>query len=279
MKTLERHGMNGLWCGAALALSACGGAGSLSLTTWGEDFIEQGIPASAFEDGASVRYTKFLVTYHDFTLATKTGTVGPRQGAPVVVDVTKAGPTELLRFDDVAARKWDEVRYAIAPATAETVGAGGVSSADVEAMKASGTALWVEGTLRQGEVSKTFSWRFDLATRYEHCTSAEFGEGATVPTGGTEIVQLTVHGDHLWYDDLQSPEAAMRGKAVLDADADGDGAVTQAELAAVPLTTLPLGRYGTGGASGVKTLNDFVRALGRSVGHYRGEGECDTVAR
>ena len=46
-----------LWC---VVFSACGGVGQVSLTTWGEDFIEQEIPATLFEDGFSVRYSKFL---------------------------------------------------------------------------------------------------------------------------------------------------------------------------------------------------------------------------
>ena len=53
-----------------------------------------------------------------------------------------------------------------------------------------------------------------------------------------------------------------------------DGQVTLEELALVDLTELPPEQYGTGGASNVRTLRDFVTALVRTVGHYRGEGEC-----
>jgi hypothetical protein len=262
----------------ALLFTGCGGTGDLSLTTWGEDFIEKELPSSAFEDGYSVRYSKFLVLYRDFTLATKTGTKGPTQQRPYVVDVTKPGPLELEKFEGVQALKWDAVSYGIGPAS-DAVGVGGIAAADVEAMKSAGASVWVEGTVSKGAVSKTFSWKFDLDTHYEHCTNPDFGEGATVPTGGTEVVQLTVHGDHLWYDDLQSDTAKVRGQAMVDADRDADGVITQAELQAVQLTSLPLGQYGTGGASRVKTLYDFVRVEARTVGHYRGEGECDAVAR
>lgn len=263
---------------AMVVLTACGGTGSLSLTTWGEDFIEAEIPASVFEDGYSVRYSKFVVVIRDFTLATKTGTKGPSQPSPLVVDVTKKGPLELTSFKTVDAIKWDAVSYGIGPA-ADALAAGDVAAADVTAMTSGGHSLWVEGTVSKGAVSKTFSWKFDIDTHYADCTNPDFGEGVTIPTGGKEVVELTLHGDHLWYDDLQSPEAKVRGQAIVAADADADGVITQAELAAVPLTSLPLGQYGTGGASNVKTLNDFVRALGRTVGHYRGEGECESTAR
>ncbi|MFZ5439142.1 MAG: hypothetical protein ACOZQL_03995 [Myxococcota bacterium] len=259
--------------------ASCSGSGTLSLTTWGEAFIEQEIPSSEFEDGYSVRYTKFIVSFHDFTLATKTGTKGPTQKAPYLVDVTKRGPVELEKFESVPALKYDAVSYAIAPASADSVGVGAIASADVEAMKMGGWSMWVEGTLSKAGVTKSFSWKFELTTHYENCTNPDFGEGATVPTGGTETVELTNHGDHLWYDDLQSPEAKLRGTAVASADADMDGVITQAELANVQLTTLPLGQYGTAGAGGVKTLADFQRALVRSIGHYRGEGECEARAR
>ena len=61
------------------AVSACGGVGTVSLTTWGEEYIEQEIPAAEFEDGHTVKFTKFLVVVNEFQLATKTGTSGPKQ--------------------------------------------------------------------------------------------------------------------------------------------------------------------------------------------------------
>jgi hypothetical protein len=96
-------------------------------------------------------------------------------------------------------------------------------------------------------------------------------------------VQLTIHGDHLFFDDLQSPEAKMRFDAMAAADnlgiAGADGQVTLEELAAVDLTELPPDQYGTGGVGNVRNLRDFVTALVRTVGHFRGEGECSPQSR
>ncbi len=262
----------------AFALVGCGGVGEVSLTTWGEEYIEQGIPTAIFEDGHTVRYDKFLVVIKDFTMARKTGEKGPAQVTPLVVDVTQPGPLELVKFTGVDALKYDQVSFGIGPAS-NAIAAGGVAAADVERMKSGNRSILVEGTVSKGAVSKRFAWAFSLDTHYADCTNPDFGEGVTLPTGGREEVQLTIHGDHFWYDALQSPDAKVRGAAIVAADADADGEVTQAELAAVQLTTLPIGQYGTGGASNVKTLGDFVNALGRSIGHFRGEGECITTAR
>ncbi len=259
-------------------LSSCGGMGKMSLTTWGEDYIEQEIPAAEFEDGYTVKYTKFLVVVNEFQLATKTGTKGPKQAKPVLVDVHLAGPVELELFSEVPAEKWDSVSWAIMP-SADAVVLGAIAATDVERMKTEGYSVWVEGTVSKGLVSKSFAWGFKLNTQYTECKSDDHGEGVTVTTGATAVVELTMHGDHFWYDDLQSPDAKLRAEAIVAADANLDGIVTQAELNAVSLTTLPVGQYGTGGASQVKTLGDFVTALGRTVGHFRGEGECLATTR
>ena len=92
--------------------------------------------------------------------------------------------------------------------------------------------------------------------------------------GGNDSIELTIHGDHFFYDDLQAADAVVRGEAVFAADADNDGEVTLAELAQVRLVDLPADQYGTGGVDGVDDLGAFIEFLSRTVGHYRGEGEC-----
>ena len=94
--------------------------------------------------------------------------------------------------------------------------------------------------------------------------------------GGVDTVELTIHGDHLYYDDLQSPNAKRRFDAIADADKDMDKTITQDELTAEKLVAIdPMkGAYGTGAASDVDDLGAYVRALSRTVGHFRGEGEC-----
>ncbi len=56
-------------------------------------------------------------------------------------------------------------------------------------------------------MTKTFAWGFTNGTVYSDCVSEIDGkeaEGFIVANGGNEKVQLTIHGDHFFYDDLAS---------------------------------------------------------------------------
>jgi hypothetical protein len=273
----------GLLAAAVLGLTACGdgGTGDVKFTVYGEDFIEKEIPAEDFEDGWSVKYTKFLVTLGELKVADGGGSVAAQSSTAKVYDVHRPGPVEVEHFTGLEAKDWSEVSYAIAPAAEAT--AGNATAEDVERMKAGGYSIYVEGTGTKGTETKRFAWGFTQNTLYEHCENPDIGEGVTVPNGGEELVQLTMHGDHLFFDDLQSPEAKMRFDAIAEADGFGiagpDGVVTLQELEMVDLTTLPRGTYGTGGVPNVKNLREFVSALVRTVGHFRGEGECSPRAR
>ena len=97
------------------------------------------------------------------------------------------------------------------------------------------------------------------------------GVNLTIPAGGEDTTQITIHGDHLFYDGLEDPDAAVRGRAVLEADADDDGEITLAELEAVSIPALG---YAVGQHSDVLTLRDFIGHLTRTIGHVDGEGEC-----
>ncbi|RKG76722.1 hypothetical protein [Corallococcus terminator] len=267
---------------SCLGLMACSsGQGNVAFTAYGEDFIEKEIPASAFEDGWTVRYTKFLVKLGELKVANQEGEVAAEQAPAKVYDVHRPGPVSVAAFNDLASEEWDAVSYAIAPATDAT--AGNADAEDVTRMNTEGWSVYVEGTATKGAASKRFRWGFPTNTLYERCENEDIGSGVTVPKGGTETVQLTIHGDHLFFDDLQSPDAKMRFDAIAAADSTGvvgpDGEVTLDELGLVDLTTLPTNQYGTGGAGSVRTLRDFVTALVRTVGHYRGEGECSPRVR
>ncbi len=242
---------------AVLAVSGCAGSGTLTVTAYGEEFIEEEIPAEEFEDGFKVHFTKFLVTIKGFKADTKTGDGGPSQSSSITLDVSNAGPHTVQQFTRVEAKKYDAVSWTIAPA----------SDGD--------NSVEVEGELTDGDGNtKTFAWVFDTATEYSECASDELGEGVTVTADGDAEAQLTIHGDHLFYDDLQAADAKLRGQALFDADSD-DNVITLEELNAVQLTSLPASQYGTGGAD-VTTLGAFVRAQVRSLGHFQGEGHCHT---
>jgi hypothetical protein len=267
----------------ALSLAACGsdaGRGDVKFTTWGEDYVEQGIPAAAFpKDGWSVKYSKFLVVFHAITVADSAGAVAAKLTTPRVFDLTKAGEKEITTFAGLEAKSWDRVSYQLGPMTSDAVLAPGIADADAQRMLAAKGHLHVEATVTKGSVTKTLHWTFAAPTLFVECEGEQGGKktlGVTVTNGGTETVQLTLHGDHLFYDDLQATNAVPRFDAIAKADANADGEVTLDELAAVRLYAIDPGDggYGTGAAANVNTLRDFVTALSRTVGHYRGEGEC-----
>ncbi len=273
--------MKHAWIAAALSVAlgcssgdADGGSGSVAFSTWGEAYIEQGIPAEEFEDGWSVTFQKFLIVIKDVKVEGAGAIAGGR-----VFDMVKPGVKTVGRLDGIAAKPWPRVSFQIGPIAADDALGEGATEADKALLVSAGASVHDEGTATKGGTSKTFSWTFAVPTLYDRCEGDKDGkttEGVIVTNGGTDEVQLTIHGDHFFYDDLQASTAKLRFDAIARADADGDGAITLDELAAVRLATIPKekGPFGTGSAANVNTLRDFVTALSRTLGHYRGEGEC-----
>ena len=263
-----------------LAAGACGdegGSGTLKVTTYGEDFIEDQIPAAGaggegIVDGYTVTYTKFLVCLAGLKIGHRDGEVGGEAAGPWVFDLRPAGPHAVATFEALDARRWDRVEVTVQPASGAT--AGNAAAADVKLMNAGGYSVYLEGRGVKGSEQVGFKWGFSTRTRYYDCSEKSSGEGVVVPGGGAASVELTIHGDHLLYDDLQSADPSLRFSAVAGADADLDGQVTLEELAKVDLTTLPADQYGTGGAGSINDLRAFVTALTRTLVHYQGEGHC-----
>jgi hypothetical protein len=272
-----------------LSLNAClpsdNGEGSVTVTTWGESYIEDGLPSDAFpHDHYRVKYSKFLIVYNSVTLADTNGKVVSELENPLVFDMTKKskGGQKTLATFQLEAKAWPNLSYQVGPISDDAKPGVLASDDDVALLQKDSASVHVEGTATSPEgVEKTFSWSFSPATLFQSCHGEQDGkevEGVLVTNGGTQEVELTVHGDHLFYDDLQSEEGAPRFQAYADADANQDGEVTLAELDDVPLYTIPKekGSYGTGALGNVNTLGQYVRTLARTIGHYRGEGSCDS---
>jgi hypothetical protein len=263
--------------GALLALSSSCASGSLDITTWGEDFIESGIPASTFADGGAVTYSRFLVNFADFSVVGGDGATGGTSAGPALFDLHKSGPHAITSLSDLPARRYEDIAVSVVPAT----GSPAVTNVDDDAatlMSDNGYAVYVEGSIALDGATKTFTWGFDTATRFTDCELEDGSLGVVVPDGSAGEWQLTIHGDHLFYDDLASEDAVLRVAAIVGADTDDDGAITREELAAVDLTTLPADQYGTGGAADVFTLDGFIADLTRTLVHHTGEGHCTATA-
>lgn len=279
-----------LCAGAALACDSSdptgsGGEGILSFTTWGEEYIEDEIPADAdggFVDGWTVRYDKFLVNLRNIVVAEQGGDSASNMSSAKLFDNTVAGVKAVVQFTGVPARAWDRVSYEIAPVTADTELTPSATEADKAMMLAGGYSLFASGVASKEQVEKRFAWGFAIGTRYNECRSEADGreeEGVVVTNNSTSEVELTTHGDHLFYDRLQSsPDpsvvTSLRFDALAAADADADGEVTLEELTATPIDVRLYDPSGLGATN----YGAFVTQLGRTVGHFRGEGEC-TVSR
>jgi len=276
---------------ASVALGLCavacgdsdGGKGTVTVTTWGEEYIEEGLPSDAFpEDAWSVKYTKFLIVYHSVTIADEGGSIVAQLEHPLVFDMatkTTGKPKTLARFE-LEAKAWPNLSYQVGPITEDARPGELATEADVALLQSEQASIHVEGIATSPDGSqKTFNWSFAPATLFQECHGEQDGkevEGVLVTNGGNQNVELTVHGDHFFYDDLQSEAAVPRFQALADADANQDGEITLAELDAVPLYTIPAdkGTFGTGALGNVNTLGDYERTLSRTIGHYRGEGSC-----
>ena len=224
-------------------LTACG-SGDWSVNTWGEEYIEEGIPAADFEDGCSAVFNTFEVEITQAALLDGNGEIEGEVSAGRF-DVTDPGPQQ-LGTTSVGSTFYDSARFVIAPADSDSVHA--------------------IGSLTCGADTVTFDWSFDTATTYV-CEP----EDLNIPSGGEASTQLTIHGDHFFYDGLEADDAVVRGQAIVDADANADGEVTLDELAEVDVASIG---YAVGQYSDVTDLREFVTFLTRTLGHVDGEGHC-----
>ncbi|TNE47749.1 MAG: hypothetical protein EP343_18375 [Deltaproteobacteria bacterium] len=270
MKTMKKlFAVSAVVCLVWGMVGCGGGQGTLKLTVWGEEFVEDKIPASEVEDGWEITFTRFLIVVGQAKLATRSGTTGPDIAALKVFDLKQAGKHTFME-QAVEATAWDNLTYKVAPATSATE-AGNASAADLKLMQDNGYSIYLEGKATKENVTKTFAWGFKTDTTYAGCESK-----AVVSAGSTATAQFTIHADHFFYDDLESNDAKVRFDAIAQADKNDDGVVTVEELAGVSGAEFAgLSTYGVGRFSEVKDLHAFVTQLSKTLGHIDGEGHCN----
>lgn len=248
-----------------LSLAACTPEVALDVTAWGEGYIEEGIPAADLIDGWSVGFDRFLVSLAAVDVTTtKDAEPVPLLERALLVDLARgsdgeghplASATLPLAADASAAYR---VAY-----DADAAPGPSMSDLETDALVAGGCSLLVEGSATRGDDERRFSWCFTTDTTYRGCPLAT-DEGFDA--------QLTVHADHLFYDDLDSEEPNVAFNLIAAADADDDGEVTRAELEATEISGEE--RYQVGGRD-IQDLWGFLAAQTRTVGHINGEGHCE----
>jgi hypothetical protein len=261
---------------AALALIAAAGCGepapgTLEVRIYGEEFIEQGIPAAAFSDGWAVTFDSFLVTLGGVEVAAGHGAPALSERGQRIYDLASPtmGQGTLVASKKVDGGAYDHVGYDITPATAGATAGNTLEGDALESMVRAGDALRVVGSASKGG-GKTvrFSWGFPAGSG--HSCHVE----KTVD-GGTATTEITIHGDHLFYDDLVAAAPNLALDLIAASDSDGDGNVTQAELTARDIRGQA--RYQVGSFD-VRNLWAFIAHQAGTVGHIDGEGHCEVTS-
>lgn len=274
-------------------LSACSPqTGTLAVSASGEGAAVDGYPFEdvGFVDGWTMQFDHVIVNIESFSLR---GDDGLEAGGvdPVLVDL-HLGDTSLYDLPAVDARRWEDVRYVVSPATEASVDIGVVDAALRAQMIEQGWSLYVAGTAQKGETTRTFAWGFALDVLNTNCVSGDGTAGVVVPTNGTANGLVTLHLDHLFFDSLSLDEAEMRFDAIA-AMAEPDGSIPLSNLANQRLASMQTADgsplvdetgaaivYDPGSAALPEpTLLAMMQAAAVTIGHWQGEGHCEYVER
>lgn len=246
------------------------GEGTLAVSIYGEEFIEEGIPPGepgcdgCVEDGWAVTFDRFLVTV---TALEARGPATVRDETARVFDLALGSGGDGHPVVDLPAPAghYHQLDYTLAPAASAV--AGNATADDVALMTGNGFSVYVEGTATRDATTKTFAWGFTDTARYTDCEI-----DAPVPDAGAAAAELTIHADHLLYDDLDSGEPRVVFDLLAASDTDDDGLITPEELAARDISAEA--RYQVGSRP-ITDLWAFVAAQTLTLGHIDGEGHCD----
>lgn len=256
-------------------LGACGSDpadGTITATVYGEELIEEGIPADELVDGWAISFDKFLVSIGNVAGKAGEGADEVGDSAFRIVDLAQASGGEgfeLATFDAPGGH-YDHYGYQLradANATALNADAG-----DVTTMKSSGYSVWVRGSATKGAVTKSIDWGFTLKLTYAHCDLMASVDGNDLRA------QATIHADHLFYDDAVADEPNVAFQLIADADTNGDNAVTLTELAAVDIrgeARYQVGSLKDPAGNTIVNLRQYVEHQVVTLGHINGEGHCE----
>ncbi len=236
--------------------------GTLEVRIYGESFIEDGIGSEVFVDGWAMEFTRYLVAIDGIHAGDDDDDDGRW-----VFDLTRPSMGEGHAVTSLAVPAGAQaLGFSVAPG--RLADDGNASAADRQRMLDDGIGLFVEGTATKGATTIAFALGFDAATSYHDCAVV-----AAVPAGGEATATITIHADHIFYDDLESTTPNTAFDLIAAADVDGDDTVTAAELRALDITTQA--RYQVG-SHDIDNLWDYMTALSQTIGHIDGEGECKT---
>ena len=290
------------WLLILVLTAQCGTpTGTVQVVLVPEDTIPDGLDPGTGEesivDGWTVRYDKFVVAIGNFRARRSARPSAPPLSAAnvSVVDFRRApeGGFVLAEFKQVPADRWDRVGYDTPRATASAERAEFTEQPDYDRMVGHGLSHFVVGRVFDDEAAcsegtrdpahcKTFAWELVAPTSLDDCANATGAAGFAVPSGGTQAVKPTVHGDHWFFTTITQGTEIVQRRAqwIVDGDVDGDGEVTLDELKTRPAATAfpsSLGYNLSGGFRGpIHNAYDYLLEQASTLGDYNGDGECPT---
>jgi hypothetical protein len=278
---------------SALTFSACGddtstgGQGKVRVLLTAEETITEGLDQGSDVENTrdySVRFSKYLATIGNVRMARASGADEVTLAQQFVADMTQLGQAgiELGVFEALDAGEWARFGFETPAAKSGAKALAGVSADDLEKMVDNGWTYWIEGVVERDAASGgpvEFVVQAEVATTFSEC-ELDGEPGVTVVADGTATATITLHGDHLFFNAFPTgTEGTIERLAgwVIAADADGDGQVSTADLAALDATDVfkrDLGYSLDGAPIAIESALDFARAQLATQGHYKGEGEC-----
>ena len=291
MATNDCSHVLGILLVASLAMGCGSGDGYLKVVVNAEESIPDGLQSGDGEenilDGFDVSFSRYIATIGYVAMAQLDGTNPQSSPVVAVADFTTLPTTlpELVAFDGIPTGQYSSFGFETPAPDADVTTLSSVEERDVRAMVENGWSYIIEGTITRvaDGATKSFLIEADVPTVYSDCAVDGLEPGVNVASNSS--VDITLHGDHIFFNGFPEEEGNVQRLAqwLWDVeDVNSDDVLTRADFeAATDVGSLfpspPDGVYElTGGPiSPIRNAWDFIRAQLGTQGHILGEGECE----
>jgi hypothetical protein len=278
---------------AGCGSSSTGGSenGNLSVVIGAEETIPDGLQAGTGDenilDGFDISFSRYILVVGQVAMSQVGGANPQSSDALGVADFTSLPSTqpELTAFNGIPTGQYTSFGFETPAPTAGVTNINAVAQTDIDAMVTNGWSYIIEGTITQVSdgATKDFLIEADVPTVYSDCALDGLEPGVNVASNSS--ADITIHGDHIFFNGFPEEEGNVQRLAQWLWDVDdvnSDDVLTKSDFeAASDIGSLfpspPNGVYElTGGPiSPIANAWDFIRAQLGTQGHILGEGECE----
>ncbi len=287
---LSAFAIFGAWLTACLPTDTRPQPASVLVTVTPAASVIEGISRTSTADGWSIAFDEFLLAVGRVSLD---GAHCSSYSEASYLRLYNALIPGTQKLSESFALGQCDIGFHLSNPDDETVLGAGVNEEEVVFMRTpgadpyagfGGVSMYVRGHAQKGDTVKTFGWSFRQRVNYSECTSGpNVGgvRGLALAEAGAATLDLEIHGEALFQDQLRVGKSFLRFDPIADADTrsgDGDGDVTLDELALVQLSKLATdGSYSAsmGGPDVGLTLRDYVyQGAYTDVVRFSGTGTC-----